>query len=304
MISSIFGARCLPSWMIKPPKITCLGSTIKLTLSIFASLPLDGTSRTTIDSHLIANPLSRTPFEQRQFLERDESRKVLARAKDDTTSLIAIADSASFSSSRHRMSVESLQTRFSKTFDFDEVLLAHKVYQKTFRSMLRRAASPATPRSLPHPARSLSDTAVFQLKSTAKDSAKIDWQLKQEARRMSKEVKILAMGSRHGRSSVVKQIRLCYGEKYTEPEMEQYRRSITALAVTALIAVLDYVDMSGTGLVSKQSKAHAVTVRKFAETGGPAWVITEEVANAVKTLWHNWHVRQAFSIMQQYTQTA
>src|ERR1700744_1828387 len=90
-------------------------------------------------SHSVADDSSRKPHDQKQLLERKESRKVFKRAKDDATSLVGFRDSASFASFRTNMSTDS---KLSRTFDFDGLLLKHKIYQNTFRSFLRRATSP------------------------------------------------------------------------------------------------------------------------------------------------------------------
>ncbi|KIW32736.1 uncharacterized protein PV07_04263 [Cladophialophora immunda] len=244
----------------------------------------------------------RTPTDQKRLLERGESREVFNQAKDDATSLVGFRDSASFATFRTGLSTA---TKLSKTFDFDGLLLRHKVYQNTFRSMLRRATSPTEERTAEKgQRRALSDTPLLQLKSTARDSAKIDVKLKQDARKLSKEVKILAVGDKHGRSAIVKHMRQRYGRPYSDSEVEQYRQSITSLAIKALVAVLDYVKDIGNGLVSQVSRDHADIIRGFAESGGSDWKVPVGLAGSVKHIWNNWHVQQAFSGMQQHGQTA
>lgn len=171
--------------------------------------------------------------------------------------------------------------------------------------MLRRAASPTEERTAEQlQRRARSESPTLQLKSTARDSAKIDLALKADARKLSKEIKILAVGDQHGRSTIVKQMRQRYGVPLTDVEVEDYRRSITSLAIKALVAMLDYVQELGTGLVSQASRDHAAIVQDFAKTGGPDWEVTVEVAASVKQIWNNWHVQQAFSVMRQNGTTA
>jgi hypothetical protein len=249
-----------------------------------------------------ANNSSPTPSDQKQLLERKESRKVFNRAKDDATSLIGFRDSASFTTFRTTLSTDS---KLSRTFDFDGLLLRHKIYQNTFRSMLRRANSPMEERTVERgQRRALSDTPVFQLKSTARDSARIDMALKADARKLSKEIKILAVGDKHGRSSIVKQMRQRYGQPFSDAEIEDYRKSITSLAIKALVAVLDYVADLGTGFVRQASRDHADIILQFAKSGAPEWRVPARVAASVKHIWSNWHVQQAFSAMRQDGQTA
>ncbi|EXJ58444.1 hypothetical protein A1O7_05869 [Cladophialophora yegresii CBS 114405] len=243
-----------------------------------------------------------TPQDQGQLLHRKASRKVFDRAKDDATSLIGFRDSASFATFRTNLSTD---TKFSRTFDFDGLLLRHKIYQNTFRSMLRRANSPTEERAVKRgQRRALSDTPVLQLKTTARDSAKIDLVLKADARKLSKEVKILAVGDKHGRSSIVKQMRQRYGQPFSDAEIEDYRRSITSLAIKALVAVLDYVTDLGRGFVRQASRDHADIILAFSKSGAPEWSVSTEIAASVKHIWNNWHVQQAFSAMRKDGQTA
>ena len=249
---------------------------------------------------LILTPTSRTPNEQKRFLDRAESRIVLDLARDDTTSLVGFRDSMSFSSSSSRSSIGS---QLSKAFDFDGLLLRHKIYQNSFRSMLRRVSSPTESRGEQHKKRTLSDTPSSLVHSDSKTSAQIDFQLKEDARKMKSEIKMLAIGDKHGRSTIVRQMRTKFGQPFTDAEVEQYRQSIIALTVKALVAILDYVEYS-TGLVSQTSKDHGQIVRDFATSGKPDWLVSSGVAASIKHIWQNWHVKQAYSIMQQHGQTA
>lgn len=243
---------------------------------------------------------SRTPNEQKRFLDREESRIVFMLARDDTTSLIEFRDSVSFGTSARRSSNGS---QFSKTFEFDGFLLRHKIYQNTFRSMLRRVASPTEGRAFNLKSRTMSETAPISLQSDSKTSALIDFQLKEDRRKMKREIKMLAIGDRHGRSAVVRQMRIKFGQPFSDAEIEQHRQSITLLTIKALIAILDYVQHS-TGFVSQLSKDHAQIVRDFVVSGAPDWTVSSGVAMSIKQIWQNWHVKQAYSTMQQHGPTA
>ncbi|KIV89521.1 hypothetical protein PV10_06914 [Exophiala mesophila] len=242
----------------------------------------------------------RTPNEQKRFLNREESRRVFKLARDDTTSLIEFRDSISFGTSARRSSIGS---QFSKTFEFDGFLLRHKIYQNTFRSMLRRVASPTENLALNIKSRTMSETPPISPQSDSKTSALIDSQLKEDGRKMKREIKMLAMGDRHGRSAVVRQMRIKFGQPFTDAEIEQHRQSITLLTIQALIAIVDYVQHS-TGFISHLIKAHAQIVRDFVVQGAPDWTVSPEVATSIMQIWQNWHVKQAYRIMQQHGPTA
>lgn len=254
--------------------------------------------------NLVANRSSPTQYEQQLLLRTEESRAILSQAKDDATSLVGFRDSASFAPSLGRTSSARYSTasRLSKTFDFDDVLLRHKAYQNSFRSMIRRAVSP-TETATETRRHQGADGSGLELKSTAEESARIDLQIKEDARKLKKEVRMLTIGEQHCRSCIVKQMRQRWGHPFSDTEIEQYRQSITALAVKALVAILDYVHDCGGDLVSQVSRDHEVLVREYAATGGPDWRASADIGSSVRHLWHNWHIRQAFTSMEQHGQT-
>lgn len=233
-----------------------------------------------------------------------------------------MVDSASYATAlQKRVSVASTQTQFSKVFDFDDVLMKHKIYQKSFRSMLRRAATPTsmpetTPlqdRSLSETAllevkpaqnRSLSDTTLLRAKSGSLKATRFDSIMRREPWRASREVEVLALGSKYSRSAIIKHMRVQHGEVYHSDDIEKYRRKIVALLISAIVTVLDYNESNGSGLVSQQSRDHSKVVREYAITGGQTWQITDEIATSVKSLWENWHVKQALTGMNHDCATA
>lgn len=166
--------------------------------------------------------------------------------------------------------------------------------------MLRRTASPAEGQK--KKPRSLSDTTVLRLESSAASSAQIDSLIKKNARERSRIIKVLALGTHH--AAIVKQLRSKCGLPYTDDESETYRRSITALVVNALVAIVNYVELNGTGFVSQQSKDHVKVVRNLAKQGAPDWEITPEILRSVNATWENWSVQQSFQTMNQDCVTA
>jgi hypothetical protein len=121
---------------------------------------------------------------------------------------------------------------------------------------------------------------------------------------MDKEITVLTAGEKHSRAGFVQQLRQTYGQPYSPDELEQYRRTILSVLVSAFIALLDYVDDFGGGLVSPASKEDAATIRSFAAGSAPNWLIEDHVATAFTALWRKWPVKQAFATMQQHGQAA
>ena len=102
---------------------------------------------------------------------------------------------------------------------------------------------------------------------------------------LSREIKSLAVGDRPGRSTSVKQMEQRYARPHFETELETYRRSLTSLAIKALVAVMDYVNDVGDGFVRQANKNHAEVVQEFAEFCGPEWTVPVAVAASVKNIW-------------------
>ncbi|KAF2963173.1 hypothetical protein GQX73_g10391 [Xylaria multiplex] len=80
---------------------------------------------------LVNNDGSNNFAQQQDLLLREESRLVLQQAKDCSSSISGLGDSASF--------ISETTTRISLVFDFDAIILASKVYQQAGRSHPRQA---------------------------------------------------------------------------------------------------------------------------------------------------------------------
>lgn len=82
-----------------------------------------------------ANLTSKAIAEQRAILERASTRKVLARLKDATASLIVHRD---FSSIRTRCSLSSNMSKFSRAFEFDPEILSSKACMAWTRENMKK----------------------------------------------------------------------------------------------------------------------------------------------------------------------
>lgn len=79
---------------------------------------------------------SRTLKEQQNFLEQKQPRKVFDQIKDDSTSLIVLCDSESFTTKRTKTTTAT--SKLSMNFVFDAELLQAKAYKSTLRSLIRK----------------------------------------------------------------------------------------------------------------------------------------------------------------------
>ena len=89
---------------------------------------------------------SRTFKDQQTLLEQSQSRKVFDHIKDDSSSLIALCDAASFTTKRTKTTTAT--SKFSMNFDIDTELLQARAYKSTLRSLMRRAFRPSYKHSI------------------------------------------------------------------------------------------------------------------------------------------------------------
>ena len=244
----------------------------------------------TVASVQPSNTTSRSTRAQKKLLDKVESRTILEQAADDASSLVAVDESSSTLVGRPA-SVMSTQSKLSKVFAFDEVLLRHRIYQQSFRFMLRRASEPARNDQTPRSTSPTSMTAL-ELRDSCERSARLDSMLKADAQKKNREIKILCLG--HKRSSLVKQLRHHEGHPFQDGELHGYRRFITQSLVGVLLQIVDDVETKGAGFATDQARRYVNLLREFQESASPEWDVSAEVSIAARGLWRNWLVQQNF----------
>ena len=243
----------------------------------------------------VADAPSRTPGEQKQLLDKAESRSILEQAADVASSLGEAKDSSTNVVSR-RASVMSNKSRVSRLLAFGEPLVQHETYKQSFKSMLRRASAPARDDEAPRSTSPTSMTAL-ELRDSCERSARLDSMLKADAQKKRRELKILCLG--HKRSTLVKHLRTQKGDQFQDIDLQGYRVSIVESLVVELLKFVDDVETRGAGFATQQARGHAELLREFSESASPAWQISDEVSTAARALWRNWLVQQSFQQMHQ-----
>ena len=188
----------------------------------------------------------------------------------------------------------STQSQLSKIFTFDEQLLRHKIYQRSFRYMVRRASTPISNDRTPRSASPTSMTAL-ELRDSCERSARLDSMLKADAAKQRDQLKILCLG--HRRSTLVKQLRNHSGPLFQAEDLHRCRRSIVECLVRVLVQIADDVEMHGAGFSTCQAKEHVRILREYltmASSPDWDWEISCEVSAAARGLWRNWLVQQNF----------
>lgn len=131
-------------------------------------------------------------------------------------------------------------------------------------------------------------------------SRKIDKDLRSEAERVSKEVKLLLLGAgESGKSTIVKQMKIIHETGYSKEECEQYRPVVYSNTIQSLMAIiramgqlrLDFADP-----MRKDDARQFFTLASAADEGE----LTPELAYIMKRLWHDGGVQHCFSRSREY----
>lgn len=83
--------------------------------------------------------LSRTLFEQRDLLQSSESRHIIKMVEDDTSSLVWIRDTESYSCYSRKSALTEESVTLDTVFDFDREIFHSKAYQTAARSNMKQA---------------------------------------------------------------------------------------------------------------------------------------------------------------------
>ncbi len=103
-------------------------------------MPLDSIS-TQQEACIVADTLRPSQDERQSLLESERGRRILARARDDTSSLLWLKDTDSACSSRSKDSASSSLSKLDHSFTFDPEVLSSKVYRNTLASFIKQDIS-------------------------------------------------------------------------------------------------------------------------------------------------------------------
>ena len=132
-------------------------------------------------------------------------------------------------------------------------------------------------------------------------SEQIDKGLKKDKDIIENTIKILLLGAgESGKSTVVKQMKIIHGDGYQREELESYKSTIHDNLLTSMRTVINGMNMLSIALTSKGNEQYAEAVVKYPTpipTGGS---LPEELVEAIKTLWGDAGVQEAFRRAYEY----
>jgi hypothetical protein len=124
-------------------------------------------------------------------------------------------------------------SKLSIKFEFDSKLFVSKVYERAFRSSVKKSLRvqnvdhTATKISRPFRAHGTEHPRVHVDDEAAKNSREIDLQLQRDKRRLIRECKILALGgAKSGKEEVIRSMKFLEDGGYNADERQMFRLTI------------------------------------------------------------------------------
>lgn len=128
----------------------------------------------------------------------------------------------------------------------------------------------------------------------------IERQLRQDAEKAMKEVKLLLLGAGEcGKSTILKQMKIIHGKGYPEEERKEYIPIIYANIVQSMVTILRAMEtldivFENPDLASESKTVH--TLHRAAEDGE----FPDELAKALLALWKDGGVQKCFERSKEY----
>ena len=137
---------------------------------------------------------SKSLSDQKEVLEVKQSRQTFDQAKDDSSSLICLRDSASFRSSW--TSTAESSSLLSKVFGFDGELLESEVYKRQarefFKRVVRKRKAVKGPIGM---GQQLPQVPIKTIRESRERSDKVEMMLTRDKRKSRLDIKILLLGT-------------------------------------------------------------------------------------------------------------
>jgi hypothetical protein len=226
---------------------------------------------------------SQSLSEQGDILRSRQSRLLLDRIKDDTSSLLSTEEFKRFSVQGRAITTGS--PRPVTMFDVDRELLGSKVYQITVMSTgqpdvrtdspLGSYESPFSPSSEKH--------------KRTESSVKLDLQHRRN------QVNVLVTGtSGSGKTSFMQLIKVAHGQ-YTAVERNNFRQSIFANTIEGMRLMLDSMDRP---VQDPRKEHHMKGIFQHPSIPENKLIMPRQVGCAIISLWKDPEVQQVFKRMK------
>ncbi|VDN04883.1 unnamed protein product [Thelazia callipaeda] len=130
----------------------------------------------------------------------------------------------------------------------------------------------------------------------------IERQLNQDKRTGSSIVKLLLLGAGEcGKSTVLKQMQILHNNGFTEDEINERKAVVYNNTVTSMCAMLRAMDnILHLPLKDSNKEVEKRRIYEVVEAGDESEPFTDEIANALISLWSDENVRKAYEMRSEY----
>lgn len=137
-------------------------------------------------------------------------------------------------------------------------------------------------------------------KDQQEKNKEIELQLRQDAEKAMKEVKLLLLGAGEcGKSTILKQMTIIHGKGYPEEERKEYVPIIYANVVQSMICILNAMETLGIPMENEAMIEESKITQKYmrnAEEGE----FPKELANALALLWKDDSLQSCYGRAKEY----
>lgn len=131
-------------------------------------------------------------------------------------------------------------------------------------------------------------------------SKEIDKQLKKDAEKARKEVKLLLLGAgESGKSTIAKQMKILHQDGFSEEERKSFRAVVYTNTVQSMVAIVKAMESLGISYEDEERNADGKKVRAASQTMEEI-DITADVGDALKRLWNDSGVQACVARSREY----
>ncbi|CAF3802627.1 unnamed protein product [Rotaria sordida] len=132
-------------------------------------------------------------------------------------------------------------------------------------------------------------------------SKALDKQLKEDAERAAKDVKLLLLGAgESGKSTILKQMKIIHMDGYSKEDFEQYREVVYSNTIQSLATIIRAMETLNIQFSSSDRERDAAMVLDKISRMADTEPFESELLDAMKKLWNDNGVQQCFNRSNEY----
>eukprot|EP00158_Paraphelidium_tribonemae_P003071 Partr_v1_DN25876_c1_g1_i2_m2864 putative Guanine nucleotide binding protein (G protein) alpha len=132
-------------------------------------------------------------------------------------------------------------------------------------------------------------------------NAEIEKDLKAAKVALKNEVKMLLLGAgESGKSTILKQMQLIHGSGYSSSDRESFKEIVFSNVAQSMKVILEAMEVLKIALVNEASAKQAAVIKELPPQLEGTETLPKEIADAVRALWADAGVKEAFGRKKEY----